>query len=112
LNKNIEVINDHLWAVKFLYIPYIEEIDYQPDPCISAYDEFGRVTNEGLLILNKDCKGYNTIKAIFITVMKKSDAQLKFEIEQVVEKKTSYQIVYAAALLCEVERRTRERGKK
>ncbi|MEI8200544.1 MAG: hypothetical protein WCG21_10810 [Eubacteriales bacterium] len=111
MNKNIEVINDHLWAVKFLYIPYIEEINYQPDPCTSAYDEFGRVTNEGLLILNKDFKGYNTIKAMFIKMMNKSDVQLKFEKEQSIEKKTNYQIIYAAALLCELERRTKERGK-
>ena len=110
MNKNIEVINDHLWAVKFSYIPYIEEIVYKPDPCKPAYTEYAMVTTEGLVILNKDRRGYNSLKAIFMNVMKKSDRQLKFEIEHTVEKKTDYQVTCAAARLFEIERRSIERG--
>lgn len=31
MNKNIEIINSYLWAVRFNLIPLIPEIDYKPD---------------------------------------------------------------------------------
>lgn len=109
MNKNIEVINEHLWAVKFSYIPYINEIEYKADPDTPAYTEPARLADDGLLILNKDYKGYNIMKATFIKIMKMSDKQLNFEIEHFKENKSKYQIIYAVLLPCEAERRTKER---
>jgi len=114
MNKNIEIINEHLWAVKFSFLPFISEIDYKPDPEIPAYEEFGRVTNDGLLILNKDYPGFQILKEWMPKLMKKKDKQLNKEIKasQVLKNKTDWQNVYAAMLQVEAERRRKERGGK
>lgn len=109
MNKNIEVINEHLWAVKFSYIPYIDEIEYKADPDTPAYTETVRLANNGLLLLNKDCKYFDTIRKIFTKIMKLCDKQLKFEMEHFKENTTNYQVIYSNALFCEAERRTKER---
>ena len=31
MNQNIEVINNHLWAVRFSHLPFMPGIDYKPD---------------------------------------------------------------------------------
>lgn len=112
VNQNIEVINKHLWAVKFSFLPFISEIDYKPDSEIPAYEEFGRVTNDGLLILNKDYPGYKIFKEWLPKLMKKKDKQLNKEIKaaQALKNKTDWQIVYALMLHVESERRAKERG--
>jgi hypothetical protein len=114
LNKNIEVINKNLWAVKFSFLPFISEIDYKPDPDIPAYEEFGRATNDGILILNKDYAGFNILKEHIPKVMKKKDKQLKKEIKasQALKNKTDWQNVYYAMLQIEAERRKKEKGMK
>lgn len=112
MNQNIEVINKHLWAVKFSFLPFINEIDYKPDSEIPAYEEFGRVTNDGLLILNKDYPGYKIFKEWLPKLMKKKDKQLNKEIKaaQALKNKTDWQTVYALMLQVEAERRKKERG--
>jgi len=114
MNQNIEVINKHLWAVKFSFLPYISEIDYKPDDEIPAYEEFGRVTNEGLLILNKDYPGFRILKDLLPKLMKKKDKELIKEIKasQALKNKSDWQNVYAAMLQVEAERRKKERGEK
>lgn len=114
VNQNIEVINKHLWAVKFSFLPFINEIDYKPDSEIPAYEEFGRVTNDGLLILNKDYPGYKIFKEWLPKLMKKKDKQLNKEIKaaQALKNKTDWQIVYALMLQVESERRVKERGER
>ncbi len=114
MNQNIEVINKHLWAVKFSFLPFISEIDYKPDAEIPAYEEFGRVTNGGLLILNKDYPGFQIFKDWFPKLMKKKDKQLNREIRaaQVLKNKNDWQIAYSAMLQVEAERRKKERGEK
>lgn len=112
MNQNIEVINKYLWAVKFRFIPFISEIEYKPDPQIPAYEEFGQVTNDGLLILNKDYLVYAFLKDMFQKLMKKEDKQLKNEIEVLrdLKNKNEWHGLYAAMLQVEVERRLKERG--
>lgn len=111
MNQNIEVINKHLWAVKFSFLPFISEIDYKADPEIPAYTEFGRVTSEGLLILNKDYQGFEILKSLFQKLMKKNDKQLTKEIKasQILNNKTDWEKVYANGLQVEAERRLKER---
>ncbi len=112
MNKNIEVINPHLWAVRFNLIPLIPEIDYKPDSEIPAYTEFGRVTNDGVLILNKDYPGFRILKEWMPRVMRKKDKQLKKEIKvsQGIKNRTDWQMVYSSMLQVESERRGKERG--
>ena len=46
LNRNIEIIiPGKLAAVKFSYIPFIQEIEYTPDPDQPAYTEACRITD-------------------------------------------------------------------
>ena len=79
MNQNIEVINDKLWAVKFSFIPFIKEIDYIPVKEIAMFEEPARITNDGLLLLNKDNRGYPICKDMFIKLTNKTDKQLKKE---------------------------------
>lgn len=111
MNQNIEVINPHLWAVKFSFIQFISEIAYKPDPEIQPYEEPGRITNDGLLILNKDHPGFPILKDLFPKLMKKKDRQLKKELNNslLMKNKTDWQNLYASMLQVEAERRTKER---
>ncbi|KMY49237.1 hypothetical protein [Peribacillus loiseleuriae] len=109
MNRNIEVINKELWAVKFCFLPYITEIDYLPDPEIPMFEEPGRITNDGLMLLNKDHKGYPLLKGMFPKLMKKSNKQLKKELflGKRLKNKTANQILYASMVQVEIERRSR-----
>ncbi len=111
MNQNIEVINEHLWAVRFSYLPFIAEIDYLPDPTVPIYEEPGRITNDGLMLLNKDNRGYPMLKDMFPKLMKKSDKQLKRELitGNKLKNKNAYQTLYAAMLQVEQERRLKIR---
>lgn len=114
LNQNIEVINKDLWAVKFSFLPFISEIDYKPDDEVPTHEDSGRITNDGILILNKDYVGFNILKEHFPKVMKKKDKQLKKEIKasQALKNKTDWQMVYYAMLQIEAERRNKLKGVK
>lgn len=112
MNKNIEIINSHLWAVRFNLIPLIPEIDYKPDSEIPEFEEFGRIVNNGVLLLNKDYKGYSILKEWFPKLMKKTDKQLIKEIKtgQTLNNKSDWELIYALMLQIELERRAKERG--
>lgn len=114
MNKNIEVINKDLLAVKFSLLPFIKEIDYTPDEEIPAYEEFGRVTGEGILILNKDYPAFRIFKEWMPRLMKKKDKLLNKEIKatEALKNKTDWQVAYSAMLQVELERRTKKRGEK
>lgn len=114
MNKNIEVINKDLLAVKFSLLPLIKEIDYTPDEEIPAYEEFGRVTCDGILLLNKDYPAFRIFKDWMPRLMKKKDKQLKREIKasEALKNKTDWQVAYSAMLQVELERRSKKRGDK
>lgn len=77
-NKNIEVIiPGKLAAVKYSFIPFISEIDYTPDPAAPAYTEPMRITAEGVLLLNKEYKGWEVLRDVFKKIIPLSDKQLK-----------------------------------
>lgn len=111
MNPNIEVINNKLWAVKYTYLPYIQEIDIVPDKNISLYEEPGRIAPGGLMILNKDHPGFKILKDLFPRLMLKSQRQLKLEMQnhKALKNKTDYQNLYFAMLQVEKERRLKER---
>jgi hypothetical protein len=114
LNKNIEVINLHLWAVRFHLIPLIPEIDYKPDSEIPEYEEFGRVINTGVLLLNKDYKGYHIFKEWLPKIMGKTDKQISKEIKagQALINKSDWEMIYLLMLQVELDRRAKERGER
>lgn len=111
LNPNIEIINPDLWAVRFSFIPYINEIDYKPDDKIAAYKEPGRITNDGLLIINKDYAGYPILKDLFPKLMKKKDRKLVKELNNALKaaNKTEWENLYASMIQVEMERRIKRR---
>lgn len=112
MNRNIEVINENLWAVRFSLIPFIKEIEYSPDPNIPAYEEAARVTKGGLMILNKDHKGYRFLKDIMIKIMRKSEKKIKKELNKIEALKSNdnAQILYMFCLKSELERLENKKG--
>lgn len=80
MNKNIEfIIPNKLAAVKFSYIPFISEIDYKPDPDTPAYTEDLRITDQGVLLLNKDRPGYDVLQKIFRQVVPLPYTRLRWQ---------------------------------
>lgn len=76
MNKNIEIINDNLIAVKFSMIPWIKEIEWKPDYSIPLEEQFGSISEDGVLILNKDYRGYKLISKEILKIMKNTDRKL------------------------------------
>lgn len=77
MNKNIEVINENLWAVDFEYIKqgWIQGLSFSvPKPSDSAC-----ITNDGKLILNKQHALYKDICKLIKIIMKFRDVQLGTE---------------------------------
>lgn len=77
MNKNIEVINENLWAVDFEYIKqgWIQGLTFiVPKPSDSAC-----FTNDGKLILNKKHDLYKDICKLTKIIMKFRDEQLGTE---------------------------------
>ncbi|KAB3534420.1 hypothetical protein F8154_08940 [Alkaliphilus pronyensis] len=114
MNKNIEVINKDLLAVKFSLLPLIKEIDYTPDEEIPLNMQPGVNADGGIMILNKECPGFRIYKEWMPKIMKKKDKQLKREIKaaEALKSKTDWQITYSAMLQVELERRSKKRGDK
>ena len=77
MNRNIEVLASNLWALKFSYIPFIAEIEYTPLEGVQKYEEFGNITPDGILLLNKDNRGYLYVKNIFLDLTKMNAGRLK-----------------------------------
>lgn len=108
MNKNIEVINEKLWAVNFSLIQYIKEISYTPDPYYEAYKEFGRMLDDkAVVLLNKDHAGYQLTKQFLLKAMRYSNSKLKRKIKQLsgIKYKTPIELLSNATYMVELERR-------
>lgn len=109
LNRNIEVINPNLYALKFSHIPYIKEIDYKPYEDIPAYHEPMRIDRaNGIILINKDHAGYELVKNALVRAMSKpKNGQLERELLLLKKQKNKdkYTIFYESALMVELERR-------
>ena len=105
MNKNIEVINDYLWAVRFSLLQYIKEIEYNSE--IPLTEDPFRLSKEGILVLNKDYKAYPLLKEFLPKVMKRSRAELLKELERTASSKMESlrNCVYHISVLLEVQRR-------
>lgn len=108
INKNIEVINNNLYALRFGLIPFIKEIEYTPYEEIPQYEEPIRIDKaNGVIILNKDHKGYELIKDAMIMAMNKKNIQLEKNLLTLkrLKNKDNLQIILESAYTIELERR-------
>lgn len=110
MNPHIEVLTKKLYAVKFSYLPWISDIDIAIDPSIPVTEEPGRITSDGIMVLNKDHPGYLVLKNGFLVLQKKKLKGLKQMMQQTekVINKTPKQNLYHFMLQVELERRAKE----
>ncbi|MFL2133716.1 hypothetical protein [Desemzia sp. FAM 24101] len=75
MNKNIEVINEHLWLVNFQHLDqgYISELK----DVSKNHTDYKIITKEGTLILDKAYKEGSELVPIFIYVMNLDDKRLR-----------------------------------
>jgi len=107
MNTNIEVINPHLWAVKFSWLPWISDLKVNLDPAYSSDEQVCAISSDGILILNIDNPLFSLYRKNFPMFQKKKPKILKRELlklERMV-KKSDLEEVYLAMLQLEVERR-------
>ncbi len=107
MNGNIEVINEHLWAVNQEYVKagYIKEIASLPGNTPEKNNI--SLTDQGILILNKNAPSYDVTRKLVIRVMGHTDDQLNFAHEKMlkVEKPDAYEKMYLNVLGWEIKRR-------
>lgn len=101
------MINDKLWAVKFSYIPYIQEINYIPDESIPMGEEIGQLLDIGVILLNKENQAYEVYKEWFCKIMDKSNRQIKKILlnDKSFKNKNKWQSLYIEMLKIEQKRR-------
>jgi len=77
MNRNIEVINENLWAVNQYYVKggYVKELVTLPG--CSPEKEDACLTEDGILILNKASPVYEVCKGLMIRIIPYSDDLLK-----------------------------------
>lgn len=107
INPHIEVINQNLWAVRFCFLQYIKDIEYEPDPTIPTDEEPLRISKEGIMVLNKDHKVYPFIRKFLPELMSKSTKQLIKELDKcaLIENKQLEEHLYRLTILLEIQRR-------
>lgn len=74
MNKNIEVINENLWAVEFEYVSmgYIKELIFSK----TKPSDYYCFTKDGKIILNKNQSYYKDMLKMLNVIMKFKDEQL------------------------------------
>jgi hypothetical protein len=84
MNKNIEVINEYLWTVKFSLIPFIQEINSDGD--LSEHNHFILAGN-GTVVLNQESNIYEHIKDAFLKLNNRSNLMLNSKLKKLNRKK-------------------------
>lgn len=107
MNKNIEVINENLWAVNQQYVKqgYIQDLTNLPGTSPELQDI--SLTNDGIMILNKCSPIYDVLRKFVPRIMEHTDDQLKAAHEkmQKVKKPDAYEKMYLGVLGWEIKRR-------
>ena len=112
MNRNIEIIiPGKLAAVKFSYIPFISEINYNPVEGIKPYSEYGSITDQGMLLLNKDIPSYETLKKVFMSIMPLSYAKLNWQRSKLTAKQQRSLFDEINLLCIELEQERRKKRK-
>ena len=108
MNRNIEVINENLWAVNSAYIRmgYIQELVPLSEG-ITSKNPYASLTNDGILILKTESEFYPILKNLMQRIMGHSDEQLNFAVDkmQKVSKPDAYEKMYLNVLEWEIKRR-------
>ena len=107
MNPNINIINPHIWAVRFSWLDWIQDIQIERNPAIPPYKEMARTTKEGIIILNIDFQYYHRAKAGFLELQRRSLRQLNesWDALHSLQNKNAIQIMYQAMLTLEIDRR-------
>jgi hypothetical protein len=79
MNRNIEVIKEHLWSVRFSLIPFIDEISYNED--LSEHNHFFLAGN-GTIVLNQESNIYEHIKDAFLKLNNRSNLMLNSKLKK------------------------------
>lgn len=107
MNKNIEVINENLWAVNQQYVKqgYIKELTTLPGAAPETQD--ASLTDDGIIVLNKCSPVYGVLKKFVPRIMAYSDEQLNSAREkmQKVSEPDAYEKMYLSVLEWEIKRR-------
>lgn len=108
MNKNIEVINENLWAVNSAYIRmgYIQEL-VPLSKGITSENPYASLTNDGILILKTESEFYPILKNLMQRIMGHSDEQLMYAIAKMrkVSEPDAYEKMYLNVLEWEIKRR-------
>ncbi len=105
MNRNIEVINNNLLAVRFSYLPQIPDLKYSGD-IYNVDVKLASFTEDGKIVLNKQHELYPTLKAMFQRIMIHTDQELEAKINAMRNKTLDqYEKVYTFILVTEKERR-------
>lgn len=75
MNKNIEVINENLWAVNIQYVKsgYINGLRIIPDTKTGQLN----VTDAGIIVIDKASVLYPALKMLFLKIMHKTTDELE-----------------------------------
>lgn len=114
VNKNIEVLREKLWSVRFQLLPYISEIGYQPGETLPAYTEPLQLMENGVVLLNKDHQNYKLIQDSFLNLMGKGHGWLKKKKKegQKIPIKNKNQFFYYSLIDIEIARRKLSKKKR
>jgi len=109
MNKNIEVINSHLWAVNYYNLQYIKDITYY-DNSPDALNKIASLTSDGIIVLNKDHELWFALKQILLRLMQDDDEGLIAKINYMQDKNSDgYDRFYKFSLNAELKRREIEK---
>lgn len=108
MNKNIEVINENLYAVNSAYIKmgYIQEFVPLSEN-VTDGNPYVSLTDDGILILKKESEFYPILKKLLLRIMEHSDEQLNFAMDKMrkVSEPDAYEEMYLNVLEWEMKRR-------
>lgn len=108
MNANIDIIQEDLVAVNFNYIDigYIRDFSILPGASINGKD--ASLSEDGVIILNKNSPVYEVLLKIMPRVMSKSDELLKISIQEFDNKSEldDYERFYRCILGWEIKRRS------
>ena len=112
MNKNIEVINKHIYAVKFSLIPLIPDIG-STNLDIDERLEFARYTSDYRVILNKDYPAYPIVLKRMKKIVQMKDHELDFSINylRTANQNDPIRTLYRILIEFEIERRNRMKGR-
>lgn len=106
MNKNIEIITPFLWAVNKEYIKagYIKELT--PIPVDYETNEYASLTNDGVMILNKQSEFYPILKQFLPQIMAHTDEELQYCVKQMNrDVLDAYEKLYLNVMEWEMKRR-------